>query len=169
MEMRVIPGILGYLATNTGDIYSQLSGKIISQFIDNTGYKQVILYINGKRCYKRVHRLIALAFVPNPNFYPMVNHKNGNKLDNNLYNLEWCTNRYNTQEAYNCGLYPTTRSVPVYVKDPITGMLYIFNSVRECSDTLPVNRKTVSRILKGEKVNNYPYIIKPFYLNNYCV
>ena len=50
-----------------------------------------------------VHRLIAQTFLPNPNNYPCVNHINGNKLDNNVNNLEWCTVAHNTQHSYNHG------------------------------------------------------------------
>ncbi len=51
-----------------------------------------------------VHRLIAIHYIPNPNNLPQVNHKNGNKLNNNIDNLEWCTASENANHAYNLGL-----------------------------------------------------------------
>ncbi len=59
------------------------------------GYYTVGLRKNGKRNWRGVHRLIAQAFIPNPNNYPCVNHKDENKLNNVLENLEWCTIKYN--------------------------------------------------------------------------
>lgn len=50
-----------------------------------------------------IHRLVAAAFIPNPNKYPIVNHKDGNSLNNNVNNLEWCTYSYNLKEAYRLG------------------------------------------------------------------
>lgn len=61
----------------------------------SNGYLGVTLYKNGKRCTRSVHRLVAEAFVPNPNNLPQVNHKDENKLNNESVNLEWCTSQYN--------------------------------------------------------------------------
>ena len=85
------------------DIYKKdKNGSYIKlcQWVDNVGYYQVSFRINGKKKYVRVHRLIAEAYIPNPLNYKQVNHKDGNKLNNSIDNLEWCTNSYNTQEGY---------------------------------------------------------------------
>ena len=58
----------------------------------------------GKIKAKKIHRLVAKTFIPNPNNYPVVNHINGNKLDNRIDNLEWCTISHNNKEAYRLGL-----------------------------------------------------------------
>lgn len=109
-----IPGFEGwYQASNLGHIRSvdrqcnykntggtaTHKGKVLSEKISNKGYKEVTLMINGKHYYKRVHQLIALTFIPNPNNYPHINHINENKLDNSVENLEWCTPQLNI-EAY---------------------------------------------------------------------
>lgn len=68
------------------------------------GYANVCLCKNNHKVLRRVNRLVAIAFIPNPNNLPEVNHKDGNKLNNNVSNLEWCTNSYNKIHAYKIGL-----------------------------------------------------------------
>lgn len=68
---------------------------ILSGGNDADGYKIVLLYKDRKRSTKKVHRLVAEAFIPNPNNYPQVNHKDENKSNNYADNLEWCTLLYN--------------------------------------------------------------------------
>lgn len=68
---------------------------ILKQSSDTYGYKQVTLYKNGKRKTYKVHRLVAETFISNPNKYPQVNHKDENKENNSVKNLEFCTEQYN--------------------------------------------------------------------------
>ena len=79
--------------------YRKLSEKILKQAILNPKYYVVSLTKNGKQRTYRVHRLVAKAFLPNPNNYPIINHIDCNKLNNNVNNLEWCTHKHNSQEA----------------------------------------------------------------------
>lgn len=72
-----------------------LAGNIMRQGVHPAGYKMVSLTKNGKMKAFLVHRLVAKAFIPNPDELPMVNHKDENKTNNLPYNLEWCTNDYN--------------------------------------------------------------------------
>lgn len=72
-----------------------LQSIIRSQSYDKYGYAILGLYKNGKMKTKKVHRLVAKAFVDNPNGFPEVNHKDENKKNNNANNLEWCTTKYN--------------------------------------------------------------------------
>ena len=68
------------------------------------GYVYQMLYKNGKPKLVRVHRLVAKAFLPNPNNFSQVNHKDGNKQNNSVDNLEWCDQSYNMKHAYENGL-----------------------------------------------------------------
>ena len=79
-------------------------GRILKPEI-RTGYYSVDLMKNGKRYKFRVHRLVAEAFIPNPDNLPMVNHKDEDKLNNLASNLEWCDNTYNSQYPNNLGVY----------------------------------------------------------------
>lgn len=89
-----------YQISNTGEVKSlnYLSTgetKLLKQQTDKHGYKRVRLYKDGKGKSCLVHRLVAIAFIPNPNDLPMVNHKDEDKTNNNVNNLEWCTIAYN--------------------------------------------------------------------------
>lgn len=69
--------------------------KILKNRLDKGGYYSIVLYKNGKYINKKVHRLVAEAFIPNLDNLPQVNHKDENKLNNRVDNLEWCTAKYN--------------------------------------------------------------------------
>lgn len=70
-------------------------GKILKQYFTKWGYKYVMLYKDGVSKHSVVHRLVAEAFIPNPNNLPCVNHKDEDKTNNHVENLEWCTYAYN--------------------------------------------------------------------------
>ena len=98
--MRPIPNYPGYLINEHGEVYSEKRNKFRKiQFNKNVGYKEVRLSLNGKLKTAHIHRLLALTFLPNPNNLPYVNHKDRNKTNNSLTNLEWCTPSQNLTHA----------------------------------------------------------------------
>lgn len=95
-----------YQVSNLGNVrslnYHQTQGiKTLKCWLSSAGYNTVTLCSNGRGENFTVHRLVAEAFVPNPNNYPVVNHKNEIKTDNRVTNLEWCTYGYNVNYG-NC-------------------------------------------------------------------
>lgn len=81
--------------TIRGNVIQHRKGKILSSHINHKGYVEVFLSKEGRGQTLTVHRLVAESFIPNPNNYPQVNHKDENKQNNCVDNLEWCTNHYN--------------------------------------------------------------------------
>ena len=80
------------------------NGRVLKQMISGRGYAYVILRKDNIAKHKFIHKEMAIAFIPNPENKPHVNHKDGNKLNNALGNLEWCTAKENTQHAIRTGL-----------------------------------------------------------------
>ena len=135
--------------------------KLLKQSFTTTGYKKVELYKDGKRKSFKVHRLVAIAFIPNPDNKPEVNHIDGNKINNNIDNLEWVTSSENSIHAYETGLSPNKKEL-----DEIR-IIELYNkgtSKEEISRMFDVSNVVIARILeengirlrtKSEAYNKY--------------
>lgn len=104
---RVYPEYPHILVSNFGDIVSTYFKKhrTLTSHIDYKGYPATQFTINKKHFNKRIHRLVAETFIPNPAILPQVNHKDGNKLNNHISNLEWVTNNENMKKSAELGLH----------------------------------------------------------------
>lgn len=89
-----------YMITEQGKVFNTKTQKYLKGCVFNNGYKYALLTINGKKKSFGIHRLVAEYFIPNPQSLPIVNHIDGNKLNNNVENLEWVTQSKNVQHSY---------------------------------------------------------------------
>ena len=138
-ESEVWRDIIGYegiyQVSNKGNVFSiermvqgrERGGITLKPKHSRNGYLHVGLYRNGKMKNKLIHRLVLEAFVENPNNLPEVNHKDEDKANNNVENLEWCTSRYNT----NHGTLIERISKKVRAVNVETGEVVEFNSTQE--------------------------------------
>lgn len=140
---------------------------IMKQKINNKGYMQLTLCKNSKQITKRVHRLVAEAFIPNPNNLPQVNHIDENKLNNNVNNLEWCNNSYNQLHANRLGLnkrrlerVKEVCNKPVIQYSLNGRKITKYKSLREASDKTGCSYKSMSLCALGKVKTCGGYIWK---------
>lgn len=175
-----IPGYEGkYQVSNTGEVKSlNYNGtgkaKLLKQLDNRYGYLRVTLFKNGKRKWFRVHRLVAMTFLPNPNNYREVNHKDENKYNNNVDNLEWCNAKYNMNYGTRneraskshkgkCKGKYNGKSKPVLMYDENGNLIKRFECVAEASRYFGTNcgwNKAITDCLKGKQPTAYNYIFK---------
>lgn len=136
--------------------------KYMKPCLGKRGYYVYVVSKNNKKKHLPIHRLIAIHFIPNPNDYPVINHINGNKLDNRIENLEWCTYSHNNSEAFRIGLRKTdyensgfkkyNDSIKKKINQYDMNMIFIksWNSIQEASETLNICSSHICRCCKGK-------------------
>lgn len=98
-EFRIVPYAPNYSVSNLGNVKNIKRDTLLKPRLLRD-YKRVSLSINGKPYDKRIHRLVAEAFIPNPDNKPQINHIDGDRGNNHYTNLEWCTNSENQLHSY---------------------------------------------------------------------
>lgn len=131
------------------------------------------LYLNislSRKCVMNrftIHRLVAKAFIPNPNNLPQVNHRDGNKFNNKVENLEWCSSSDNQKHAYRIGLKKSpnlgrfgslNHSSKAIIQYSLTGVpIQEYGSTREASRVTKINQGTIAACARGERVSAGSY------------
>lgn len=115
-EYREIPGFAGYSVSSRGEVLNRL-GRIAATCLNRRGYVHVNL---GRGRSAKMHRVVALAWIPNPAALPQVNHIDGNKQNNDVSNLEWVSDSQNIAHAFAAGLHPNPEK-PVQGVCVVTG------------------------------------------------
>ena len=131
-------------------------GHVLKQCENGYGYLQVSIKVDGKWTTKRVHRIVAETFIPNPNGFPMVNHKDCNTKNNNVENLEFCTASYNSKYREEFG---KALSNPVFAINLSTLEVSRFKSQCEASRKLGIFQPSVNAVIKGKRKQTGGYWI----------
>lgn len=146
----------GFLVDDDLTIYSKKSGKKLSPFLGTDGYMHIRYRTEGNKYHEnRVHVIIAHCFIPNPNNYRYVNHKDSDKTNNSIDNLEWCTNSENVAHGWHSGNRTHKNNTSVYVSDSDGNYIGNYTSIRKCAEALKLDRHKIARILKGELAADY--------------
>ena len=147
-----------YLIYDDGNVFNTNTNKMLSGSIGQNGYKYYRLSKNNKKKIFYAHRLVAEAFLENKDNLPVVNHKDGNKLNNSVDNLEWCTAKENDIHARNTGL--KLQNKPIKAINIDTEYSICFESLSECARYFSTNKGTIHRVLSGKrnKYKNFQFI-----------
>tara|TARA_R110000868_G_scaffold41066_1_gene140753 strand:+ start:331 stop:837 length:507 start_codon:yes stop_codon:yes gene_type:complete len=157
LNSRFIEDYVGaYTISSCGKVtsYSSKCGKLRKPFIDGRGYETVPLHLNGKTRNHRVHRMVAKEFVENPHGYKCVNHIDGNKLNNDSSNLEWCTSAHNNLHARKTNLNPCKLSSSDV--DRIKELLVSTQqTLVEIGQIFGVSKTTILNVKKGKCLKRF--------------
>ena len=142
----------GYKLYEDGRLWSSKRNRFLNQYNNYDGYPTYKLY--NKHC--SVHRLLAEAFIPNPDNLPQVNHIDGNKENNSLDNLEWCTSRQNLHHAMDNGLHNWGRMA--IIAEPMNkgDVGYVFKSQRN-AEKKGFNQTNISACITGKREYHRDY------------
>lgn len=162
---RKVSDFINYSISDNGRLRNDKTGRILKGSLDTDGYSQVILCDKNRRKSIKIHKLVAQAFIPNIEKKPQVNHKDGNKLNNTVNNLEWVTNQENQDHFWRelnndahkenrrrshigKGLLsdnPNSKAV-IRIDDG-----KIFNTIKEAAEEIGVNYTHIGEVCRGSR------------------
>lgn len=138
-----------YLISKEGQVYSTKTNKIKLSQKNQNGYCRIELLNENEKKKFYIHRLVAEAYIPNPNNYNQVNHKDLNKHNNNVNNLEWCSEAMNMQ--HNADNKPeNSRKVIQLDLDDDNKIIRTYNSIKEASEKTDINKTSIIHCCSGK-------------------
>lgn len=145
-----------------------LYDKILNNRINHNGYLMIFLSKNKKIKGYRIHRLVAQAFIPNPDNLPQVNHIDKNKTNNRINNLEWCTAKYNTQHAIINKLRDNKYRRKIVQCDLDNNIVKEWNSIKEATD-FGFSKSGIWQCCNNKRNmhKNYKWYYKEVYYNEF--
>lgn len=158
-----VPFDSNYKVSNYGRIFSKRTNKILKGELTEKGYIRVALTEHKRYL---VHCIVAQTFIPNPENKPQVNHIDGNKQNNYVDNLEWCTQSENMRHALKTGLkiMPKGKDVynarVVYQYDKNNNLIKRWECMSTASQTLKISQRDIVRVCKGKRKTCGGYIWK---------
>lgn len=144
---RLVPGKLNSIR--------EIAEKILAPRYDSHHCYRVVLHRGGIRHEAKIHRLVAQAFIPNSGNKPFINHIDGNPLNNNVDNLEWCTASENVSHAYRTGLAKAKSGInhhgirPVFQFSLDGKLLRRFDYIRQAANETKIREEAITQCLRG--------------------
>lgn len=158
MNSKAITNYENYIIYDNGDIKNIVTKKILKGSISENGYKYYRLSLDGEKKMFYAHRLVAEHFLDNPDNLPIVNHLDGNKLNNNVTNLEWATYSDNVSHAHMLGLIKKSSQTPFLYTEDLSGeewKMYLDYSNYLISNKGRIRNINTNRILKPSLASGY--------------
>ena len=148
-----VEGFENYEVSNLGKVRNIKSGRVLKPFLTKNGYLMHLLYENNKHKQKHLylHRIIATAFIDNPGKKPQINHIDENKLNNDLSNLEWCTERENAIHGTRTKRVAEKLSKKVIQLDLNDNILNVFKSMRQAERETGIDATSISACCNGKR------------------
>ena len=147
-----------YEVSNTGLV--RKGAKIKKCRINSHGYPSAVLYENGRKKNVPVHRLVAIAFISNPDNLPQVNHKDENKQNNNVKNLEWCDAKYNNNYSNAAGRAFDYKSIPVVMLTFDGAVHGTFPGSASASRQTGISQGNINEVCTGKRASAGGYVFK---------
>ena len=166
IHTKEIPGYENYIITDVNTVFNVKRKKLIKVQVDKDGYLVVQLCKNSKPKKFKMHRLVAMAFIPNPENKPQVNHINGIKFDNSIENLEWVTQSENMKHAYKLGLQKPNDNQKNTASDFHSKLVLntengiYYKNIREAAKYYgKYSHQNIGLKISGKIFNNTPFIL----------